>query len=470
VARVSGYRRYSQESSVKVSIPVVIIGVTCLVLGRAPQAAPVQAPVDRAALASRVKAEFLHAWDGYRQYAWDHDDLDPVSKQPRDWYPPDVFYMTPVDALDTMLLMGLGDQAADVKALLLEKLSFDKDVSVQLFEINIRILGGLLTAYQMTGEPKFLALATDLGQRLLPAFKSATGMPYRFVNLKTGEVSGPVSNPAEIGTLILEFGTLARLTGQPEYFDAAKKALVAVYERRDKTTGLVGQGINVETGEWTNTSSHVGGAIDSYYEYLFKCGKLFDDGDCKAMFTDSIAAVNRYLADDSPDGLWYGVSDMRTGRRTATVYGSLQAFLPSILAASGDLDRARRLQDSGFRMWMLHGIEPELLDYRTMQVRSAGYQLRPEIIESAYYLDHYTHDPQYAEMGRTFFESIVEYCRVDAGYTALRSVVTKEKGDRMHSFLFAETFKYLYLLFDPKALDFDAVVFNTEAHPLRRTW
>jgi hypothetical protein len=71
-------------------------------------------------------------------------------------------------------------------------------------------------------------------------------------------------------------------------------------------------------------------------------------------------------------------------------------------------------------------------------------------------------------MGRVFLDALVEHCRVDNGYTVLRSVVTKEKGDRMHSFLLAETLKYLYLLFEPDAIDFDRVVFNTEAHPLRR--
>ena len=52
----------------------------------------------------------------------------------------------------------------------------------------------------------------------------------------------------------------------------------------------------------------------------------------------------------------------------------------------------------------------------------------------------------------------------------LMSVVTKEQGDLMYSFLLAETLKYLYLLFAPEALEFEAVVLNTEAHPLRRTW
>jgi mannosidase alpha-like ER degradation enhancer 2 len=179
--------------------------------------------------------------------------------------------------------------------------------------------------------------------------------------------------------------------------------------------------------------------------------------------------VNQYLADEQPSGLWYGESDMRTGRRSASDYGALQAFFPAVLALSGDLERARRLQESGRKMWMLHDIEPEVLDYRSMAVREPGYALRPEIIESAYYLFHYTHDPQYQEMGRIFFESIRRFCRTDTGgYTVLKSVVSKEKGDLMPSYFLAETLKYLYLLFAPQAFAFDRIVFNTEAHPLQR--
>ena len=115
------------------------------------------------------------------------------------------------------------------------------------------------------------------------------------------------------------------------------------------------------------------------------------------------------------------------------------------------------------------GIEPEEIDYRNLSVIRAGYQLRPEIIESAYYLYHYTHDPRYLEMGKTFFDDIVKYCRVENGYTVLQSVVTHEQGDRMHSFFLAETLKNLYLLFAPDdTLNFDQVTFNTEAHPLRK--
>jgi mannosidase alpha-like ER degradation enhancer 2 len=189
------------------------------------------------------------------------------------------------------------------------------------------------------------------------------------------------------------------------------------------------------------------------------------------MWKESVAVLNARLAEETSSGLWYGQVDMDTGERTASEFGALHAFLPAVLALGGDLRRARRLQDSCLKMWNLHGIEPEVLDYRTMKATSPGYQLRPEIMESAYYLYRYTKDPRYLEMGRVFFEALQRHCRADGGYTVIKDVVTKEKGDLMPSYFLAETMKYLYLLFAPEQVfDSHGVVFNTEAHPLRRTW
>ena len=422
-------------------------------------------------LAAEVKAEFVHAWNGYKKYAWGHDDLKPLSKTYHDWYPQPLL-MTPVDSLDTMILMELDDEAAATSKYILANLSFDKDIEVQNFEITIRLLGGLLTNYQLTNDKRFLNLAEDLGKRLLPVFNSPTGMPYRYVNLKTGKVSKPVSNPAETGTLLIEFGTLSKLSGNPVFYDKAKRALVETYKRRSKI-GLMGEWINVETGEWTNTDSHISGAIDSYYEYLLKCSVLFGDQDCKRMWGESITAINKYLADEVRDEndvqLWYGHADMNTGARRATTYGALDAFFPAVLALSGDLKRAKLLQDSSYRMWNHATVEPEEFDYRARKITAAGYPLRPEIVESTYYLYHYTKDQKYQRMGEQLWRDFVKYCRTDEGYAALKDVTTKEKTDSMQSFLFAETFKYFYLLFaPPETLDFDKVIFNTEAHPIKR--
>jgi ER degradation enhancer, mannosidase alpha-like 2 len=198
---------------------------------------------------------------------------------------------------------------------------------------------------------------------------------------------------------------------------------------------------------------------------------LFGDKECRDMWNASIPAINKYLADDIDGELWYGHADMQTGRRTETTYGALDAFFPALLALSGDLERARRLQASSFKMWNLYDIEPEILDYKTMRVVSGTYLLRPEIVESTYYLYHFTRDPQDRQMGERLFNDFVKYCRADAGYAALADVVTKQQRDEMESFVLAETFKYFYLLFaPPRTLEFNQVVFNTEAHPLRRTW
>jgi len=420
-------------------------------------------------LAARVRTEFLHAWNNYERYAWGHDALRPLSKTARDWYGQSLL-MTPVDALDTLILMHLDAEAERTRSLIVSNLSFDRDIYIKNFEITIRLLGGLLSSYQFTGDKRLLSLAEDLGNRLLPVFNSPTGLPYVYVNLRTGQTRGPVTNPAETGTLLLEFGTLSKLTGKPVFYEKAKRALVETFKRRS-SLGLVGESINVETGAWTNTDSHISGGIDSYYEYLWKCWLLFGDTECREMWEASIPAVNKYLADEVRRELWYGHADMQTGKRTNTTYGALDAFFPGLLALSGDVSRARRLQTSSFKVWNLHGIEPETLDYKTMRVVAGSYHLRPEIVESTYYLCHYTSDPEYQRMGKKMFDDFVKYCRAEAGYAALADVVTKQQLDEMESFALAETFKYFYLLFaPPETLQFDKVIFNTEAHPLKRTW
>jgi len=424
---------------------------------------------DRVKLADEVKTEFLHAWNGYKTHCWGHDDLKPLTKTCRDWYGQSIL-MTPVDSLDSLYLLGFKKEADETREYIVKNLSFDKDISVQNFEVTIRILGGLLSAYQMTNDKRLLDLADDLGRRLLPVFDSPTGLPYKFVNLKTGKTREAVSNPAETGTLLIEFGTLAKFTGKQIYYDKAKRALVETYKRRSPI-GLVGTNINVETGKWTNTDTHVSAEIDSYYEYLLKCWLLFGDKDCKRMWDEGIAAVNRNLADEINGSLWYGHADMNSGKRTATTTGALDAFFPGLLALGGDLVHAKRVQDSMFQMWQVHGIEPEVFNYKTMKVEHGGYPLRPEIVESTYILYTLTKDPKYLAMGEHMWKDFVKHTRTDVAYAGLKSVETKEKTDYMHSFLLAETFKYFFLLFAPeKTLDFKKNIFNTEAHPIRRTW
>ncbi|MFA8342684.1 MAG: glycoside hydrolase family 47 protein [Rhodothermaceae bacterium] len=452
----------------KISLLLLVFAIV-LVSGCNKKEAQPETKINKKEYAEKVKKEFMHAWNAYKKYAWGHDALKPLSKKPHDWYGQS-FLMTPVDAFDTMVLMGLDEEVAKTKELIFSKLDFDKDVKVQNFEITIRMLGGLISAYMWDGDERFLKLATDLADRLLPVFNSPTGMPYVFVNLKTGKVEGNINNPAEIGTLLIEFGALSKLTGNNIYYEKAKKAMMGLVERTTKV-GLVGTTINVETGEWIIKECHLSGMLDSYFEYLLKAGILFNDKECMDAWKESIVAINKYLADDTVDGLWYSHVNSETGERIRTQFGALDAFFPAVLALGGDLDRAKALQENCFKMWTKFGIEPEQYNYKTGEVLSAPYFLRPENIESAYYLYHYTKDEKYIKMGKTYLESLIKYCRAEEGYSHLESVVTKEKSDNMESFFFAETLKYLYLLFDEEqSMKFDDVIFNTEAHPFKKSF
>jgi mannosidase alpha-like ER degradation enhancer 2 len=436
--------------------------------GTEPVSSPSRAQSTDSVMAAKVRQEFLHAWSGYKRYAWGHDELLPLSKGYHDWYGHSLL-MTPVDALDTMILMGLVDEAREARELIDTTLSFDQDIYVKNFEITIRLLGGLLSGYELSGDKRLLSLAEDLGRRLLPAFDSPTGMPYVEVNLKTGKVRNPRTNPAEVGTLLLELGALSRLTGKPVFYAKAKRAVVALYARRSPL-GLVGSTIDVETGAWSDSTSHIDGGIDSYYEYMLKAWLLFGDEDFERMWESSAQAANKYLSENVSSGFWYGQANMYTGARVGHQFEALAAFFPGTLALSGDLDRARRLQTSTYKMWTTFGVEPESIDYRTMTIVDDGYELRPEIIESAYYLHHFTGDERYRQMGRTFLRDIVACCRTEVGYAALTSVRTHAQRDVMQSYFLAETLKYLYLLFAaPGTVDLRNHVFNTEAHPLAKS-
>jgi len=181
--------------------------------------------------------------------------------------------------------------------------------------------------------------------------------------------------------------------------------------------------------------------------------------------------VDRYIADPTPSGLWYSKVNMDSGARQERVFGALECYYPGVLVLSGNTATAKALEDSCFAMWNRFGVEPEQYDYISGTAVSPQYYLRPEIMESAFYLYRATSDPKYLTMGRVFLTSLQSFCRTDAGFTELSDVVSKSKADHMPSYFLAETLKYLYLLFAPaQTIDMTKTVFTTEAHPLRKDW
>ena len=448
-----------------IAIRTLIIGFALLFLMSCNSSTQNFTEKAKLAQTQKIVSATQFAWKGYIQYAKGFDALKPISKKGENWYHTSLL-MTPIDAFDTFTLMGLKSEADEAKELILTNLNFDIDMEVQLFEINIRLLGGLLSAFELDGDKRFLSLAEDLCKRLLPAFNTKTGMPYRYVNLKTGALRDSLNNPAEIGTCLLEFCKLTQLTGDSTYYKIAKKAVFAVYERRSGID-LVGTIIDVNTGEWKKTECQIGARLDSYFEYLYKNWLLTGDKDCFEAWENHRKAIAKYLITDTPNGTFLTHVDMNTGKETRSYYGALDAFYAGLLALSGDVQTAEKIQKGNFYMWTKFNIEPEVFDFKKDSILYPSYPLRPENIESCFYLYRKTHDSKYLEMGKRMTDDIIDKCKTEAGYGAVKNVTTLELEDSMESFFFAETLKYSYLLFAPESkLDLEKWVFNTEAHPL----
>jgi hypothetical protein len=403
-------------------------------------------------MAIRVRHDTKRSWDAYRNYAWGKDVLLPLN-------------ISPIDAFSTLVIVGLTADADLVAAYVADSISFDKDFKAKVLEVNIRVLGGLVSMYQLTNDPEILEKAVDFGNRLLPAFQSETGIPYYWVNLQSGEVEGKRVNVAEAGTYLLEMGMLSYFTGDAVYYQAAKRSSRAIFDRRSEL-GLVGEVIDIESGEWINPTSHICAGTGSYYEYLYKGWLLFGDPELKEMWDTSIKAVLKYLPEEVDGRTWYGRVNMYTGERTSSVVTLWDAFMPALLAISGHLSEAADLQESWDWLWNKNGLEPMIYDYRADTILNPEYDLNPKIIESAWYLWELTGEERYMEMIKGYYADLMEYCSTDLAFIAIQDVRSKEQGDYMATYFLAETLKYLYLAFaDQDMYNLESVVFSTEAHP-----
>nr|GEV67177.1 alpha-mannosidase I MNS5 [Tanacetum cinerariifolium] len=443
----------------------------------------------RKRMSHKVRKMFYHAYDNYMRYAFPHDELKPMTKSFTDSLSelgnlklenlPQAYNgsaLTLVESLSSLIILGNNTEFERAVLWLSENLTFDVDARINLFECNIRLLGGLVSAHILatdstnrfthgTYNNQLLVLAQDLGQRFLPAFDTSTGLPYAWINLKYGVMENETTETSTsgCGSLILEMGALSRLTGDPRFENAALHALRKLWGMRS-SLNLLGTTLDVATGEWIEYSSGIGAGVDSFYEYLIKAHILFGNEEFWRMFQSAYLAVQKYFR----YGPWYHEADMRTGRATYWQLTSLQAFWPGLQVLAGDVAAANLTHREFFYVWKKFGVLPEryLLDHQMVHPTEKYYPLRPELAESTYYLYQATKDPWYMEVGEAIVNSLNLHTKVDGGFASVRDVTTMQLEDHQHSFFLAETCKYLYLLFDDSPLIGHNYVFTTEGHPL----
>ncbi|KYN33063.1 Mannosyl-oligosaccharide alpha-1,2-mannosidase isoform B [Trachymyrmex septentrionalis] len=368
----------------------------------------------------------------------------------------------------------------------------ERNSEISLFETNIRFMGSLLACYALTGDVMFRDKAAQLGERMLPAFQTETGIPHSLINLHTGAsknygwASSGCSILSEIGTMHLEFTYLSDITNNP-VFKSKVENVRKVLKSLDKPKGLYPNYIHPRTGKWGQHHMSLGGLGDSFYEYLLKAwiqsGK--EDVEAREMYDDAITAITQHMIKTSPGKLVY-VSDLKYDRLEHKM-GHLACFAGGMFALG-----AKTLENELSEKYMniaagltntchesydrsATKLGPEAFHFiegneaRSLKNGEKYYILRPETFESYFVMWRLTKDPKYREWGWEAVQALEKHCRVPGGFTGLNNVylVDSAKDDVQQSYFFAETLKYLYLLFsDDDLISLDDWVFNSEAHVL----
>ena len=435
------------------------------------------APDPDAEMAQRrdvVKEAMLHSWNGYKKYGWGSDEVSPMARRGKRGAAPGA---TIIDSMSTLKIMGCEQEFNDALNWV-KSYDFKRGGKVSFFETTIRDLGGLLSAYDMTGDRTLLAKAKEVGDGLMGAFsQSPVGIPAPEVNLGSGAASagwtGSNSLLAEMGTIQLEFRQLSHYTGDPKYANACDK-VSHMLEGMNTHNGLWNTYIDRRSGrEGSPTLITFGAMSDSAYEYLVKgwiqTGK--SEEWLWRMWEKAANAMNDQLLQRtcSNPPMTY-VADLKGPGRYEHKMDHLACFLAGTLAlgvahrpdapnAARDLQTAEELGDTCVKMYTQQatGVAAEYMRFdrppRCNMVNGANHNLqRPETVETLMYLWRVTKKRKWRDAGWEIMQAFNRCCKVESGgYVGLRDVTnpSSAKDDTQQSFWLAETLKYLYLLFSP---------------------
>lgn len=451
-----------------------LLGATTVTGGLAALPAPASAaPADRdwAVAAEQVRTDYLWAWRHYVERAMGADHIKPISGGREDFFVKGHSVgLSVVEAVDTLWLMEADGEVERAVNWIKANLGFAIDAPFQVFETNIRLVGGLAAAYHCTGEQRMLELAVDVAERLLPAFSaSPTGLPYRYVNLATGAVSKPRTNIVEVGTYLAEFGMLSEWTGDRRYYELAKHAMRVVYDNRTELD-LLPHDVHVETGRWRNSTATVGPPGDSYYEYLWDGYALFGDEDLREWYDTLTDGILAHQAERHRGLLWFPQVNAYTGQVVARTQSVLAGFYAGLLAESGRADEGTAYHDAWNTAQDRFGVLPSTLGYVSMSALNPRNELRPEFADAALALWLVTGDEVYRERAHTHFRHMRQTSRTNYGFASLSDVTAKPPRllDSCPGYWWSEQMKYYWLLFaDAPRFDYQHNYLSTEANLLR---
>ncbi|KAI0196421.1 glycoside hydrolase family 47 protein [Astrocystis sublimbata] len=484
----------------------------------------------REARRDEIKRIFVNDWAAYKKYAWKKDALAPISGGYRDQF--SGWAATLVDSLDTLWIMGLREEF-DEAVEAVSQIDFGQSTTSQVntFETNIRYLGGLIAAYDLSKREALLEKAIELGNLIYAAFDTENRMPVDFINFNAAKEGTGLKVERRVvsaspGTLSMELTRLSQTTGDPKYYDAISRVMDVFCEGQERTelpglwplyVSMLKQ--NVVTG---NTFTLAGGA-DSLYEYLPKMFALLGGLEpkyenmstrfleaAKVLLFRPMIPTNEPILLPSSGGVTNDgevILDQET-EHLGCYIGGVYALAGKLLNDPGYVNIGSRLtlgcvyayrstptgmMPERFNMVACKTFEnckwdeskfleeagrrPEWKGHLPLGFTTAKdprYILRPEAIESVFIMYRITGKPVWQELGWDMFTAIANGTRTGLGTHASVQDVTQRaptltQEDYAESFWFAETLKYFYLLFSPTdIINLDDYVLNTEAHPFLR--
>ncbi|KAK1984637.1 family 47 glycosyl hydrolase [Colletotrichum cereale] len=470
-----------------------------------------------------VRNAFMKSWQSYTRHAWGYDELQPLSLRGQNRY--NGWGVTLVDSLDTLWLMGLYD---DFNRAVVYVSTIDWNNATEsrcnVFETNIRYLGGLLSAYDLSNEQVLLDKAIELADMLYAAFDTPNRFPpytFSFAELKAGRIlPDPYQSAAAIGSMSLEFTRLAQLTGDVKFYDAIERIRLA-FDRIQEETMLPGMWpdfINVRDGFQApkNNIFKLGGDGNSLYEYLPKMHVLLGglDTSYEKMYRGAAKAAKAHLlyrpmTPQKDDILLLGtaivneklrkIDQIPEAEHMSCFAGGMFAMAGRLFGIPDDVEVGDKLARGcawAYRSFK-SGLMPEKAQVTKCdtvevcewdeqkwtaqssqraprgfwRVDDARYSLRAEGIESLFILYRITGKEDLLDMAWDMFQAIQMATQTNDAHAAVVDVTYAQsrQEDMMESFFFAETLKYFYLIFsDPELISLDEWVFNTEAHPFKR--
>ncbi|EPY52046.1 mannosyl-oligosaccharide 1,2-alpha-mannosidase [Schizosaccharomyces cryophilus OY26] len=459
-----------------------------------------------------IRETFQKSWSDYETYGWGFDEYYPIKKKGRNYLSKGIGWMI-IDALDTMMIMRLDEQVKHARDWINSSLTWDQgDEEMNVFETTIRMLGGLLSAHHLSNDELYLEKAVDLGDRLLTAYNTTTGIPRANVNLKTRSskkrTRSYMVSTSECGTVQMELRYLSYLTGDHRYWDAADQVTTMLLNDPSWShIGLVPISFNLETGKYIGANIRLGSHGDSYYEYLLKQSLQLKDHVpiYREAYNIAVDGILNHLVNYTAHEHYAYIAELPKGlnKKQHPKMDHLVCFLSGTLmwgATNGtSLSVAREgtqwneqqeqivklsedLCRTCYEMYSstATGLSPEIVYFATDSKDRDMYTfkqdrhnlMRPETVESLFILYRITGKEIYREWGWNIFQAFLKHARLPGrdAFTCLNNVETTgitNHRDRTESFWFAETLKYLYLLFedDPNVLALTEYTFNTEAHP-----